>query len=117
MYFKRFLTFLLPILRFGHWEPELSSSTPAQVKSVGETVNLECVFHNVNASEFPMSWLKETQDPHNSYQLLSRVFSFQIRDLRESDSGAYICNVHLSDATRLEGKVLLTVEPASDDKA
>lgn len=141
MYFKRFLTLLLPILCFGHSEPELLSSTPPQVKTAGDIVSLECVLHNVNASEYPMSWLKETPDPHNLYQLLSRgnrtipndrytvsytplveiadagVFSFEIRDLRESDSGAYICNVHLSDALRLEGEVLLTVEPASDDKA
>lgn len=138
MFFKCFLTLLLPLLCFGHSEPVLSSSSPPQVKAAGETVTLECVFHNVNASVYPISWLKETQDPNNLYQLLSRgfrtipdrrytvaytpspeiadagLFNFHIRDLRESDSGSYMCNVHLSDVTRLEVNVLLTVAPAID---
>lgn len=140
MLFKCFSIFLLTHLCFGQSEPELLSSSPPQVKAVRENVTLECVLLNVNASEYPLSWLKKTQDPHNLYQLLSRgfrtipddrytvaytplpeiadagVFNFYIRDLLESDSGAYTCNVHLSATTRLEGNVTLTVEPAIDDE-
>lgn len=110
------------------------------MKTVGENVELECVLYHVNASEYPVSWLKETEDPFNLYKLLSRgshtipdnryavayipivgledagLFRLQIRDLLESDSGTYLCNVHLSDTTRLEGKMTLTVESAAESE-
>lgn len=135
--FKCFITILLPILCCGHPEPELANSTSSLVGTVAGTVELQCIFHHVNADEYLFSWLKETEDPNNLYKLLSRgsrtipddrynvtleidkppvepndrIYAFRIRDLQESDSGTYLCDVHLSPVTRLEGKMTLMVEP------
>lgn len=138
---KCYSLFLLPVLCFGQLvEPDLLKFSPPQEKSVGDTVNLECVLLNVNASILHITWLKETDDPHNFYKLLSRgsrtipdsrysvayspmteiegagVFQLAIIDLQESDAGTYLCNVHLSDVTRLEAKITLTVQPAAIEK-
>lgn len=141
MLFKYFLQLVLLLLTLclGQSEPELSYISLPQVKSVGDIVDLECVLHSVNASEYSISWLKEMKDSVNLYKLLSRdsrtipddrytvayipivdaqdagLFRFQIKNLRESDSGTYICNVHLSATTRLEGRITLTVEPVIND--
>lgn len=141
MLFKCAPIFFLPLVCFGQLsEPDISKCSPPQVKTVGDMANLECVLHYVNASEYPISWLKATDDTLNPHRLLSRnsrtipdsrytvaympslanqgagVFKFQISDLQESDSGTYLCNVHLSATTRLEGKMNLTVEPAAVER-
>lgn len=137
MLFKYFSILFLLIFYSGRISgQEISKFSPAQVKTVGDSVNLECVFHHANASEYFFSWLKETADPYNPHKLLSRgsrtirndrysvtyfpvqgttdaaIFKLQIKDLRVFDSGTYLCNVHLSPTTRLEGAITLTVEPA-----
>lgn len=121
-------------------EPELVRFSPSQVKTVGEGGRLECVLYNVNASVHQISWLMETNDPANPHKLLTRgsstisdnryavkyyqsveaqsnriigIFRLLINNLIEDDSGTYFCNVHLSDTTRLEGRIELTVEPAA----
>lgn len=139
MLFKCFLVMFLLLYYYGQISAqEISKFSPAQVKTVGDSVNLECVLHNANASEYFFSWLKETAEPYNPHKILSRgsrtipndrysvsyfplqgttdaaIFKLQIKDLRIFDSGTYLCNVHLSATTRLEGAITLRVEPAAE---
>lgn len=140
MLLKYFSVLSLVAFCFGQSsEQNLLSSSAPQEKVAGESVELECVLQNVNASEYPISWLKETDDPLNLYKLLTRgsqmipelryavayvpspnsddvgVFKLQILNLTESDSGTYLCNVHLSDVWRLESKISLKVHPVAID--
>lgn len=137
MFFKCVLLLLLPFTTcFGEELKLISSQSNCQIQPVGGRTHFACPFQNYFNYSHHMKWQKKL----NNYAILristdkslvvnddrfkvNRIssaklpgdldfYELRIRDLRESDSGHYHCEIQSSNTTKHECEMHLTVSGA-----
>lgn len=136
MFFKCVLLLLLPFTCFGEELELISSQSNCQIQPAGGRARFACPFQNYFNYSYQMKWQK-TLNNHAILKIstdealvvnddrfkVTRIssaklpgdfdfYELRIRDLRESDSGYYDCEIQSSNATKYECEMHLMVNGA-----
>lgn len=132
MWFKCSLLLVFSLSCFGEVQerPSILRTSPNQIKTVGDHVDLECVCKNVD--NYVLVWQRMNSSnqkiilaagniritPDRRYNLVTTnggsddepttVYTLRINDVRESDAGTYQCQI--SDESSVPAYIVLTVQ-------
>lgn len=122
------LLLALPLLCLGGGQvPRIARTSPPQVKTVGEAVELDCIIENID--EFTQIWRRS--DVILSVQTLlvtlnkryrvkvkepsvderETVYTLQIDDAQESDTGRYQCQISSQGSVPVEIDLTVLAKP------
>ncbi|XP_039299141.1 lachesin [Nilaparvata lugens] len=131
MYHRSFfaIVFLLNVFATCNCQrtPTISKITQVQIKDIGDTVELECSVQY--AQSYPVLWMKVDHNrrtepvPISSgsgliilegrfslrYDPASSTYTLQIKDIQETDSGFYQCQVFIALQNKISAEVELQV--------